>query len=126
MFGGGNKIKLEKELLDRVKQVAEVAGDRRGWVVVLADGADQKRQGDPLRVVFAYRSAVDLGFEVEVGLGAVEEHFADLFDAEESQVAVEILELGLGPVDGLETRAAILALLDIEVLQGDDGLAPLR
>jgi predicted DNA-binding protein len=26
MFGGGNKIKLEKELLDRVKQVAEVAG----------------------------------------------------------------------------------------------------
>ena len=26
MFGGGNKIKLEKDLLDRVKQVAEVAG----------------------------------------------------------------------------------------------------
>ncbi len=26
MFGGGNKIKLDKELLDRVKQIAEVAG----------------------------------------------------------------------------------------------------
>ncbi|MDP6763894.1 MAG: hypothetical protein QF903_07940 [Planctomycetota bacterium] len=26
MFGGGNKIKLDKELLDRVKRVAEVAG----------------------------------------------------------------------------------------------------
>lgn len=26
MFGGGNKIKLEKDLLDRVKQIAEVAG----------------------------------------------------------------------------------------------------
>ncbi len=26
MFGGGNKIKLEKDLLDRIKQVAEVAG----------------------------------------------------------------------------------------------------
>ncbi len=26
MFGGGNKIKLEKDLLDRVKQVSEVAG----------------------------------------------------------------------------------------------------
>jgi len=26
MFGGGNKIKLEKELMDRVKQVSEVAG----------------------------------------------------------------------------------------------------
>jgi metal-responsive CopG/Arc/MetJ family transcriptional regulator len=26
MFGGGNKIKLEKDLLDRVKKVAELAG----------------------------------------------------------------------------------------------------
>lgn len=26
MFGGGNKIKLEKDLLDRVKQISEVAG----------------------------------------------------------------------------------------------------
>ena len=26
MFGGANKIKLEKDLLDRVKRVAEVAG----------------------------------------------------------------------------------------------------
>lgn len=26
MFGGGSKIKLEKELMDRVKQVSEVAG----------------------------------------------------------------------------------------------------
>ena len=26
MFGGGNKIKLEKDLLDRIKRVAEVAG----------------------------------------------------------------------------------------------------
>ena len=26
MFGGANKIKLEKDLLDRVKQIAEVAG----------------------------------------------------------------------------------------------------
>ena len=26
MFGGGNKIKLESDLLDRIKQVAEVAG----------------------------------------------------------------------------------------------------
>lgn len=26
MFGGGNKIKLDKDLLDRVKRVAEVAG----------------------------------------------------------------------------------------------------
>ena len=26
MFGGGNKIKLEKDLLDRVKKVSEVAG----------------------------------------------------------------------------------------------------
>ena len=26
MFGGGNKIKLDKDLLDRVKQIAEVAG----------------------------------------------------------------------------------------------------
>ena len=26
MFGGGNKIKLEADLLDRIKQVAEVAG----------------------------------------------------------------------------------------------------
>ena len=26
MFGGGNKIKLEKDLLDRIKQIAEVAG----------------------------------------------------------------------------------------------------
>ena len=26
MFGGGNKIKLEKDLIDRAKRVAEVAG----------------------------------------------------------------------------------------------------
>ncbi len=26
MFGGSNKIKLDKDLLDRVKRVAEVAG----------------------------------------------------------------------------------------------------
>ena len=26
MFGGGNKIKLEKELIERAKEVAEVAG----------------------------------------------------------------------------------------------------
>lgn len=26
MFGGGNKIKLDKDLIDRVKQIAEVAG----------------------------------------------------------------------------------------------------
>ncbi|HKX45815.1 MAG TPA: hypothetical protein VJP77_03880 [Planctomycetota bacterium] len=26
MFGGANKIKLDKDLLDRVKRVAEVAG----------------------------------------------------------------------------------------------------
>jgi metal-responsive CopG/Arc/MetJ family transcriptional regulator len=26
MFGGGNKIKLEADLLDRIKRVAEVAG----------------------------------------------------------------------------------------------------
>ena len=26
MFGGGNKIKLDADLLDRIKQVAEVAG----------------------------------------------------------------------------------------------------
>lgn len=26
MFGGGNKIKLDKDLLDRVKQISEVAG----------------------------------------------------------------------------------------------------
>lgn len=26
MFSGGNKIKLEKDLLDRVKHIAEVAG----------------------------------------------------------------------------------------------------
>ncbi len=26
MFGGGNKINLDKDLLDRVKQIAEVAG----------------------------------------------------------------------------------------------------
>ncbi len=26
MFGSGNKIKLEPELLDRLKQIAEVAG----------------------------------------------------------------------------------------------------
>ena len=26
MFGGGNKIKLDGDLLDRVKKVAEVAG----------------------------------------------------------------------------------------------------
>jgi metal-responsive CopG/Arc/MetJ family transcriptional regulator len=26
MFGGGNKIKLDKDLLDRIKRVAEVAG----------------------------------------------------------------------------------------------------
>jgi predicted DNA-binding protein len=26
MFGGGNKIKLEPELIERVKQIAEVAG----------------------------------------------------------------------------------------------------
>lgn len=26
MFGGGNKIKIEKDLLDRIKRVAEVAG----------------------------------------------------------------------------------------------------
>jgi hypothetical protein len=26
MFGGGNKIKIDKDLLDRVKRVAEVAG----------------------------------------------------------------------------------------------------
>ena len=26
MFGGGNKIKLEPDLIDRVKRVAEVAG----------------------------------------------------------------------------------------------------
>lgn len=26
MFGGGNKIKLEPDLLDRIKKVAEVAG----------------------------------------------------------------------------------------------------
>jgi metal-responsive CopG/Arc/MetJ family transcriptional regulator len=26
MFGGGNKIKLDKDLIDRVKRVAEVAG----------------------------------------------------------------------------------------------------
>ena len=26
MFGGGNKIKLDADLLDRIKQVSEVAG----------------------------------------------------------------------------------------------------
>ena len=26
MFGGGNKIKLDKDLIDRAKQVADVAG----------------------------------------------------------------------------------------------------
>jgi hypothetical protein len=26
MFGGGNKIKLEPDLIDRVKKIAEVAG----------------------------------------------------------------------------------------------------
>ena len=26
MFGGGNKIKLDKDLLDRVKKISEVAG----------------------------------------------------------------------------------------------------
>jgi metal-responsive CopG/Arc/MetJ family transcriptional regulator len=26
MFGGGNKIKVEKDLLDRIKQISEVAG----------------------------------------------------------------------------------------------------
>ncbi len=26
MFGGGNKIKLDKDLIDRVKKVSEVAG----------------------------------------------------------------------------------------------------
>ncbi len=26
MFGGGNKIKLDKDLIERVKQIAEVAG----------------------------------------------------------------------------------------------------
>ncbi|MCB9914640.1 MAG: hypothetical protein H6828_05755 [Planctomycetes bacterium] len=26
MFGGGNKIKLDKDLIDRVKRVSEVAG----------------------------------------------------------------------------------------------------
>lgn len=26
MFGGGNKIKLDKELIDRVKRISEVAG----------------------------------------------------------------------------------------------------
>ncbi len=26
MFGGGNKIKLDKDLIERAKQVAEVAG----------------------------------------------------------------------------------------------------
>ena len=26
MFGGGNKIKLDPDLIDRVKQIAEVAG----------------------------------------------------------------------------------------------------
>ena len=79
-----------------------------------------------MRVVFADRSAVDLGFEVEVRLSAVEKYFAYLLYAEEAQIAVEILELGLGPVDGLKTRTAVLSLLDIEVLQRDDGLSALR
>ncbi len=26
MFGGGNKIKIDKELLERIKRIAEVAG----------------------------------------------------------------------------------------------------
>ena len=26
MFGGGNKIKFDKDLLDRIKKIAEVAG----------------------------------------------------------------------------------------------------
>ncbi|MCP3919813.1 MAG: hypothetical protein GY711_30120 [bacterium] len=26
MFGGGNKIKVDKDLLERIKQIAEVAG----------------------------------------------------------------------------------------------------
>jgi metal-responsive CopG/Arc/MetJ family transcriptional regulator len=26
MFGGGNKVKLDKDLLDRIKKIAEVAG----------------------------------------------------------------------------------------------------
>ncbi|MAE27493.1 MAG: hypothetical protein QF724_00460 [Planctomycetota bacterium] len=26
MFGGGNKIKIEKDLLERIKQISEVAG----------------------------------------------------------------------------------------------------
>jgi metal-responsive CopG/Arc/MetJ family transcriptional regulator len=26
MFGGGNKIKLDKDLIDRVKKISEVAG----------------------------------------------------------------------------------------------------
>ena len=26
MFGGGNKIKVEKDLLERIKQISEVAG----------------------------------------------------------------------------------------------------
>lgn len=26
MFGGGNKVKLDKDLLDRIKKISEVAG----------------------------------------------------------------------------------------------------
>ena len=59
-------------------------------------------------------------------LGAVEEHFAELFDAKELEVAVEVLELGLRPVHRLKPRAAVLALLDVEVLHGDNGLASPR
>ena len=91
---------------------------------MLADGADEEGQRYPLRIVLSHRGAVDLSFELEMRLGAVEEHLAHLFDAEEPQIAVKILKLRLWPVDGLETRAAVLALLDIEVLLRDDGLAP--
>ena len=88
---------------------------------MLADGADEEGQCHARRIVFAHRGAVNLSFELEMRLGAVEEHLADLFDAKESQIAVEVLELRLWPVHGLEARAAVLALLDIEMLQCDDG-----
>ena len=57
-----------------------------------------------------------------MGLRAIKEHLSHLLNAVQSAKAVKVLELRLRPVDRLKPIPAVLALLNVEVLQGYDGI----
>ena len=57
-----------------------------------------------------------------MGLRAIKEHLSHLLNAVQPAKAVKVLELRLRPVDRLKPIPTVLALLNVEVLQGYDGI----